>query len=236
MRIVGGLEAAPGQFPYQAAIRTRNNEHLCGGALLNRHWIVSAAQCTVHWRPADLCIATGTTLLFDGYIHRVALIINHNQYDKVDHRNDIALLRTANRVSFSEHVRPISVATTFTAAAEWAIVSGWGLTRYPGDGMLTDELQYVAVKTVRPRECIRMVGEQQTVSRASLCTLTRYGKGACLGDAGSPLVANNLLIGVVSLVKPCATGHPDVFTRVSEYSDWIQSTIKYFSGKDALKP
>lgn len=36
-RIVGGKEAADGQFPYQCSIRkTSSNKHYCGGAVINR--------------------------------------------------------------------------------------------------------------------------------------------------------------------------------------------------------
>lgn len=36
-RIVGGKEAADGQFPYQCSIRkTSTNKHYCGGAVINR--------------------------------------------------------------------------------------------------------------------------------------------------------------------------------------------------------
>lgn len=44
----------------------------------------------------------------------------------------------------------------------------------------------------------------------------------CLqGDSGSPLVYNNTLIGIFSWTKPCAIGFPDVFTRISHFTDFI---------------
>lgn len=43
-RIIGGMEAEVGEFPWQVSIQARN-EHFCGGAIISEWWIVSAAHC-----------------------------------------------------------------------------------------------------------------------------------------------------------------------------------------------
>jgi hypothetical protein len=45
------------------------------------------------------------------------------------------------------------------------------------------------------------------------------------GDSGSPLVANDVQIGLASFVRPCAVGYPDVYTRVSAFKDWIAQHV-----------
>ncbi|KAG0421894.1 hypothetical protein HPB47_002238, partial [Ixodes persulcatus] len=50
-RIVGGVATKPGDYPWQVSIKYKSGfvlTHLCGGALLNSEWIVTAAHCFEH--------------------------------------------------------------------------------------------------------------------------------------------------------------------------------------------
>ena len=54
-RIVGGTEAKPEEFPWQVAFRwesnTRRRSFFCGGSLIDKKWVISAAHCFVKRRP-----------------------------------------------------------------------------------------------------------------------------------------------------------------------------------------
>lgn len=44
-RVVGGEDAAPGEWCWQVALINSLNQYLCGGALIGTQWVLTAAHC-----------------------------------------------------------------------------------------------------------------------------------------------------------------------------------------------
>lgn len=140
----GGQTALSGQFPYQVSVRElgriKNHQsigyfrHRCGGSIISRRWIVSAAQCTqVDFSNFSLlAVALGAHhIQNDGRIYLLDRIVNHPAYDADDGngRNDISLLRTYETIQFNDFVQFIPLRRRFVNGGAVATVSGWGLTR-----------------------------------------------------------------------------------------------------------
>ena len=79
--------------------------------------------------------------------------------------------------------------------------------------------------------------ELKELEENQLCAGGNVGEDACHGDAGGPLFVRHeeneegregivrpwYLLGIVSFgSKVCGNGRPSVYTRVSQYVDWIQ--------------
>jgi len=44
-RVIGGIKAYHGQFPWQVALRVENDSYFCGGSLISSQWVLTAAHC-----------------------------------------------------------------------------------------------------------------------------------------------------------------------------------------------
>ncbi|XP_026527782.1 chymotrypsin-like protease CTRL-1 [Notechis scutatus] len=46
-RIINGMDASRGSWPWQVSLQTNSRFHICGGSLINENWVVTAAHCNV---------------------------------------------------------------------------------------------------------------------------------------------------------------------------------------------
>ena len=72
--------------------------------------------------------------------------------------------------------------------------------------------------------------DENKLSDSMICTETP-GRGLFKGDTGGPLLSKGRdrkysLIGIVSYSDGCQPGWPNVYTRITSFLDWINSTIK----------
>lgn len=159
--------------------------------------------------------------------HQVKSQIIHPGFNDKLSENDIAILVLDTPIEFNSSIQPIPLETEFVDSGVPTVIPGWGLIReYPPQW--TDGLLYFEVNTINITSCLRQrdVDSKQIVDERNICTLRPYYGGLCFGDSGSPLVANGKAIGIASWsMNPCGKGSPDVFTRISAYTEWIEEVI-----------
>lgn len=166
-------------------------------------------------------------------VDEVLLHENYTSYDEFS-ENDIALLKLNESLSYSATIRPAKLPPIHTEDLEMKMFSaiGWGITE---TGFTSDHLLHVDVQGVTQDECQKMLDDEALnkikLHDGMLCATSTVGGGICYGDSGGPLVVHgtNILVGLSSWgpeTKHCQNKpHPDVYTRVSYYLDWINSKI-----------
>ncbi|XP_032671108.1 transmembrane protease serine 9-like [Odontomachus brunneus] len=216
--IVGGNTASPGQFPHQISLR-QNGYHICGGTIIDERTVITAAHCIPPQnQQSTMTVVTGTNhILSGGQVHHIKCIQTHPQYDS-NSWNDIAVITLTQPITFNNLQRPISLASAdYANGRTRCIVSGWG--QLGANRSPPTLLQYVELTAMTLNDCRKT---HSNTFEKQLCCFDSYGKGACMGDSGGPLICNNELAGVVSWGIPCGVGYPDVFTNVYHFQSWIK--------------
>uniref|UniRef100_A0A3B5LRP3 Peptidase S1 domain-containing protein n=1 Tax=Xiphophorus couchianus TaxID=32473 RepID=A0A3B5LRP3_9TELE len=235
-RIVGGQDASPGRWPWQVSIQT-NNSHFCGGSLITDQWVLTAAHYSLHCgepAAADSQVHLGAYNLSQSNpneeIRGIALSVVHLDYDRYTYNNDIALLKLSARVNFTDYIQPVCLAshnsTFHEGTHSW--VTGFGDL---GNRIFPDILQEVEIPIIGNNKCSCYNQGFATITENMMCAgLDQGGKDSCQGDSGGPLVTYNSLVwvqgGVVSFGYGCAIPmKPGVYSRVSNYQEWISNTV-----------
>ncbi|CAH1126141.1 unnamed protein product [Ceutorhynchus assimilis] len=241
-RIVGGHNAERGQFPYQASLQMRSSatrySHICGGSIISKNWILSAAHCTQS-AASSYRVVVGVILQTDQNIPgqqiiAVRQIINHPGYPggvQVS-ADDVCLIRLSKPLSFTANVQPIAIPPQGAKYQGSSTLSGWGLT--VSGGNIPNHLQYAILPLVEEYKCERilraLLGSNSPFSpNLNVCSGIRLGgESACSGDSGGPLEHNGRVVGIVSWVlMPCgAWDAPSVYAKTSAYSNWIVQQTK----------
>lgn len=229
-RIVGGADARPGQLLYVASLQTYEHGHICGAAIISERWVLSAASCLVfHW-PGSFTVRTGTQVYNSGGVqHQTSALIRHPQFDYNSRHNDIALIQTATWIYQNAYTAYATVTDRHVGTDFYAIIAGWGLT-YDG-GVRSLQLKYLQTPIITNENCRQRLlfnNYASLVQTTNICTLLQYGQGMCRADSGSPLAIGNEIVGIASFGVSCATGVPDVYTRVSSYKYWIDATKQQY--------
>lgn len=246
-RIVGGIESPNGEWPWMAAIflhGTKRTEFWCGGSLIGTKYILTAAHCTKDSKQRPFAARQFTVRLGDidlskdsepsaPQTYRVTEVRAHQQFSRVGFYNDIAILVLDRPVRKSKYIIPVCLPNPVLASKERlpgrrATVVGWGTTYYGGKESTSQ--RQAALPLWRNEDCNRAYF--QPITDNFLCAgYSEGGVDACQGDSGGPLMmqmnARWTQLGIVSFGNKCGEpGYPGVYTRITEYLDWIQQNTR----------
>ncbi|XP_017336011.1 serine protease 27 [Ictalurus punctatus] len=236
-RIMGGENASEGAWPWQVTLQSHGKQdgHFCGGSLVNKDWVLTAASCFSRERKSAVTVYLGKQT-FNGFnpnqmIRYVKEVILHPNYNSTTKNNDIALLRLHSSVTFSDYVRPVCLAGQGSLFPDDAMswITGWGNmnSTVPLPGVLQEAMVPIANAYL----CDYLLNPGSITTNMICAGYINGGPGICQGDFGGPLVtklgAAWIQAGIMSWSKGCAQHNsPGVYTLVSQYQIWISSIIK----------
>ncbi|NXK99513.1 OVCH2 protein, partial [Mesembrinibis cayennensis] len=235
-RIIGGEEAVPYSWPWQVSVQI-SDEHICGGAVLAKEWVVTAAHC---FNSRDLwMVVTGLHDLREQEYRQkrsVKQYIIHPSFNKTTMDSDIALLQLAEPLEFNHYVRPVCLPAKdeVIQPSRVCVVTGWGARvedREKGRKLHQLEVPILVLDTCQSY----YVNLPSKVTQRMICAgfPLEEGKDSCTGDSGGPLVCPSednsgfyTLHGITSWGLGCGRkSYPGVYTNVGVFVDWIKQSV-----------
>uniref|UniRef100_A0A8C1GB73 trypsin n=1 Tax=Cyprinus carpio TaxID=7962 RepID=A0A8C1GB73_CYPCA len=94
-RIVGGYAPAPYSIRYIVSIQSATGQHFCGGTLINKYWILTAAHCNIGAENMRIVAGDFSVGLYEGteQFRRPHVLIPHPQYNRATNNADIMLIK-----------------------------------------------------------------------------------------------------------------------------------------------
>lgn len=172
-KIAGGELAASHSWSWAVSLR-QGDVHFCGGTILNEWYVITAAHCLKEVATlSNLTICAGIDYLSDICTQNfsAANVTNHHGFSNRTMNNDIAMIRLAAPINFSDPfvgricLPDATHSYDYPEGGTAVIVVGWGSSEITGPA--SNELQQATLKIIDKSD--RMCSSNIVSSRSQLC-------------------------------------------------------------------
>ncbi|XP_058796442.1 chymotrypsin-2-like [Phymastichus coffea] len=251
-RIFQGEYDTHNEHRYHVAILQINpndtTELICGGAIVDSHYVLTAAHCVYGQEKNNLLIRSGWNKnpekpeLEKRIYHKVARIMYPKDYFHSEcrsHEHDIAIIKVQRAFDLvdDKNFYKVNLPEYDNDYENYeATLTGFGVEKISiyvnktsdtasKELKYSQELKYLDTKVIPIEEC-KLVSPV-IVTNGNICTQSQNINGfSCIGDSGGPLVHEGVIIGIRnSHNNQCNHNQPEMFTRVSAYLNFINNVL-----------
>merc|ERR1712198_122455 len=256
-------ESQFGEWPHMCAVlhdkKLDNGEsanlYKCGGSLIARGVILTAAHCIQDFKPYPnqlkvRCGEWDTQHQTEPYAHQDRQGVDvriHPEFDRRNLANDFALIFLEKDFDLDFHVDTVCLPQPNQVYNSYApcYATGWGKDRFGSEGEYQVVLKEVDLNVVDNNQCQNLLrstrlGKRFKLHPSFMCA-GGEGKDTCKGDGGSPLVCPSSFdpdtyeqVGIVAWGIGCGEkGIPGVYASVSEAVCWIDYAMTCYYGQSS---
>merc|ERR1712176_1571437 len=220
-RVINGAEVVPNSWNWYAYFFG------CGGTILSREWIVTAAHCPQIVKGSKVAVGFHDNLEADSVqMVEVLEVIPHEDYEKpIDYSNDIALVRVTPITFDGKTVNPACIQkNTDMFEGKRCYAAGMGYLENGVNQINAENVQSTSL-VIGGGKC----GNTWDQFPELLCAGDETNQDVCQGDSGGPLICVDeknqpILVGAVTGGDYCkqtngASG--GVYADIGHHYDWI---------------
>ncbi|XP_062542498.1 serine protease 1-like [Armigeres subalbatus] len=235
-RLTGGTNTVPGQFPSAVSIDSPHNLH-CGGTILNRQHVLTAAWCVMHpttftlINPFWLRVTAGDVNLVTSTIRRevrnVTHLFVHPNYNRLTNNHDLAVIRVNTLFpEFHNTIEPAVINTRLLSDGTACLFAGWGSATDGAAATLNPVQRVITVPILPTGTCNGATVHANRVLSTMFCagSIAATPNTVCQGNIGGGVFCNDQLAGVLTFGTACgAANQPGVYIDIRQYQTWIQN-------------
>ena len=245
-RIINGDRAESKKYPFMTGIfrnsffqESYKTRHICGGTLINKNFILTAAHCLDEKEifPLDVIVGAYDLNDIDNDNNEKRIIKNYkihsNYFENTYYPDsslgpyDIALLYFEKPIT---KISPIEILNKSSTVSEELLLLGWGRQSLPDEKeKFPSKLQKGILKVLNDKKC---QGDIDT--NVEICVGNTEEKiNAASGDSGGPFVIKKNDKFYQSALVSRGSTFIDTATDVTKLKDWIYNSILDFEETDS---
>ncbi|XP_017483481.1 PREDICTED: trypsin theta-like [Rhagoletis zephyria] len=205
--IVGGTASSISAHPYLVSLQLADGTIVCGGALINSKVVVTAASCLANYDVSQFVVGVNN----GAQTVKISRSNFYKQYDIETNENDIGIVKLAEAVSVSSY---LALGSSLPSSG---VLVGWD----------ANNAVVEAIETITSaKKCVTQGYKYEDGDLFNSQFCGRAANDACGELPGSPLVADNKLLGVVSWGYGCANkDNPAIYSNIPVLKLWLESVL-----------